>query len=126
MSDTSHHFAPERQIKAQAKQALAAAKAADSSITIFSEFGVSLVLTYGISTSGINIGLELDTPVGDVSLGNVTLSPTHPSASLGGHIGPFEAKLTASYDVSANSLTISGELKLPIVGTKKFSKTIPL
>ena len=126
MNDATHHFAPERQVKAQAKQALAAASAANVSITIFSESGVSLVLTYGISSSGINLGLELDTPVGDLSLGNVTLSPSHPSASLGGAIAGFEAKVTVSYDVSANTLTISGEIGIPIFGTKKFSRTIPL
>ncbi len=126
MSDATHHFAPERLVKAQAKQALAAASAANASITIFSEFGVSLVLTYGISSSGINLSLELDTPVGDISLGSITLNASNPSASLGGSIAGFEAKVTVSYDVSANTLTVSGEIKIPILGTKKFSKTIQL
>lgn len=124
VGSTSPHFAPELAIKAQAKQALQAA--ADNSITIFSEFGVSVVLTYALSTSGVNLSLDLDTHFGDVSLGNVTLNASNPSATLGGHIGGFEAEIEVSLDLTAKTLTVSGTIKIPIIGDKKFKKTISL
>ena len=91
----------------------------DGRIVIVAGFGCSLVLTYSVSFSGVNVSLVLETPVGNVTIGSGTLDASHPSITVGGSIGKFKAEATISFDVGTKVLNAAGEVCVPVLGCKK-------
>ncbi len=58
-----------------------------------------------------------------VTIGNVNITPEHPTAKIGGSALGFTAELDISVDFSARTLTITGKVGTPFTGTKSFTKT---
>lgn len=94
-------------------------------VVIVAEAGFSLVLTYALSGSGLAIGLELDTPVTDISLGSAQLDASHPSVHLGGSFGfGVNAEVSLGFDVGASELTVEYDFSAPGIGEVKGRKTL--
>lgn len=79
---------------------------------------------WSISGDELNVNATLQTPFGNASLGSVTLSPEHATATLGGGIAGFKAEVTLTFDFSALTLQICGKACAPFAGCKSGCTTI--
>lgn len=90
-------------------------------IVLIAAFGCSVVLSYDVQATMIQVDLTLQTPLGNVSLGHAQLDPQHPSITLGGSVAGFKAEVTLSFDFSTLELTGTATVCAPFVGCKKGS-----
>ncbi|MEA2839936.1 MAG: hypothetical protein QOF41_1266 [Methylobacteriaceae bacterium] len=115
------NFAPSQAMEMAPPADSLAAKVSSTggSITLIGAFGCSLVLHYIISGSGIDLTLQLRTPVGSKTLGHAVLNAQHPTITLGGSISSFKAQVKLSFDVHKLNLSAEATICVPFLGCKR-------
>lgn len=95
-------------------------------IDILSFGGCSLKVCWEVHLTEIKVRAVFETPFGDLDLGSGTLTPSNAKIELGVSKRGYKAKVTITADFSALTLEICGEIKVPILGSKKGCTTIQL
>lgn len=88
------------------------------SVTIISYHGCSLVLSYSISGSAINVSVVIKTPIGSATIFQKSLNLSNPSFTFSGSKFGFKFSVTVSFNFSTLMLTAKGTVCVPILGCK--------
>ena len=91
-------------------------------------FGLAnLTVCYSLSSESLRLTPALNTPIGNVPLGEINLVPHSGTAGrLEGSIGGFKAEIQAFFDFARLSLSMDASICVPFLGCESKSINITL
>ena len=94
-------------------------------IDLISYGGCTIKACWTVRNDSIEVVATLETPVGDVDLGKVTLTPNNASVKIGGGKRGFKAEFEFSVNFGNFTLKICGKVSTPF-GSKRGCTTVNL
>jgi hypothetical protein len=88
--------------------------------------GCKIKACWTVNIDSVEVYAVFSTPVGDIELGRIILTPANASGKIGGSIRGFKAEVTFEIDFNTFVLKICGKISVPIGGSRRGCTTINL